>query len=104
MNESLNEITQQKLERRINIEEGNPFRSSSLEQKFQKHNEGITINEDGNNNPNAKRSLGSRQATLGITSCFPPVAAHGTQPSIKAKLPSTKKWMQVDFVCGSVLL
>ena len=32
MNESLKEISQQKLERRINREEGNLFRSSSLEQ------------------------------------------------------------------------
>jgi len=34
MNKSLKEIAQQKLEQRINSEEGNPFRSSRLEQEF----------------------------------------------------------------------
>ena len=43
-NESLKEIIQQKLDRQMNSEEGNPFRSFNLEQEFQKHNEGISIN------------------------------------------------------------
>ena len=34
MNESLKKISQQKLERWMNSEEGNPFRSSSLEQEL----------------------------------------------------------------------
>jgi len=80
MNESLKEIAQQKLEQRMNSEERNPFKSSSLEQEFRKYNEGSS------SNSNAKSSLGKRKATLGITSYFPQGAAVGTQPSIKAKL------------------
>ena len=63
MNESLKEIAQQKLERRMNREEGNPFRSASLEQEFQRHNEGVLINERGSSNLNAKSSLGLRKTT-----------------------------------------
>ena len=61
MNESMKEIAQQKLEQRMSSEEGNPFRSCTLEQEFHNHNAGISINENGSRNPNVK-SLGKRKA------------------------------------------
>jgi len=72
MNESLKEIAQQ-LERQMHSEEGNPFRSSSLEQDFHNHNAGISINEGGGSNPNVKSSFGKRK----VTCYFPPGSTLG---------------------------
>jgi len=81
----------------MNSEEGNPFRSSNLEQEFQRHNDDISINEGGSSNPSAKSSLEKRKASSGFSSYFPQGVVASVQPSIKAKLQSIEKWRQVDL-------
>ena len=75
-------------------EGGNPFRFSG----FEMHNEGIATNDGGSGSSQPKpSSLGKSKPSSGLTCYFPPGAAHGSQPTIKASLQSPKKWRQVDL-------